>query len=698
MSSKLEIVLSVMSQGMEGFTKAGDHVDGLKKKTDGLSKATDMLKTPLAAVAIAAAAAAVAMKSLNEGMQLADSIRNQADALAISTQAVQEWNYAAKQSGGSAQGITTSFEKLTTNIYSASEGNKELTKTFNAWGIELTDTKGNLRDVESITNDTMNAISGIKDPIERAGVATQLLGKGSKDLLPMLAGGTEAMNAQRKAAGDLGQVLSEHAIKALDDAGDTMDTFNQAMKVANAEMVSNLAPAFTTLATLATKAMSAVGGLAEYVWSIGEGFTWLAKGQDEWEKKMQESNAIGDEVKEMAALKKEYEETIVAQEALKKSGGSLFAPDELWQARQGLEAVNEQLHLMNTPKAQAENSGLKKAQQEAAEKAQKEANDKKIKSEKDLHSAIKKMQADANKDYENSFKNVEESWKNSERIKKEAVDKEKKESSDKLARAKKLDSDIDKMALAGEKDETKRRQLGIKQEQRDIDKAYKEQIKDANGNAQEIAKINELKNASIRASNESYNEWFKQAELAKRDFAKSAAMDTLSTATNVFSQLAEKNKEWGNVYKTAAIAQTIVSTYQSAQASYTGMVQAIPGPGGIVAGFVAAASAVTTGLMRVNEIRKQNFASGTNGPLQNGTWGIVGEMGPELLHLPGGSQIETHHKTTQLIDNSKKGGTTINLTIHREGGTVVTKLTRAMRNGSADYVLRQIKKSVLKGV
>ena len=692
MASKLEIVLSVLSEGMEGFSKAGNEIDGLKKKTDGLSSASSMLKGPMVALGIAAAATAVAMKSLNEGMQLGDSIRNQADALAISTDAVQEWNYAAKQSGGSAEDITTSFGKLTKNIYAASTGNESLAKTFKAWNISLVDAHGNLRDVESITNDTMTAISGIKDPIERAGVATELLGKGSSKLLPMLAGGTEAMNEQRKAAGDLGQVLSEHAVKALDDAGDTMDTFNQAMKVANAEMISNLAPAFEAIANVAIKTMSAIGDLAEGIWSIGEGFNWLAKGQDEWEKKMQESNAIGDEIKEMAELKKQYEDTIKTQEALKKSGGSLFAPDELWQAQMGLEAVNEQLHLMNSPKATGSNDGLRKAQQEAEEKAQKEANDKKLKSEKDLKTAMYKLQVDANKDYENSFKDAEKSWKESEKLKKEAVDKEKKENADKLARAKKLDSDLDKLQLAGEKDETKRRQLALRQEQRDIDKAYREQIKDANGNADEIVKINDLKNQSIRNSNAAYSDWQKQNEITKRDVSRAAVNDTLSSTTDMFLQLAEKNKAWGNVYKASAISQTTISTYQGAQDSFTSLAK-VPYVG-VALGIIAAATAVTTGLLRVNEIRKQNFASGTGGPLQEGTWALTGEMGPELQYLPKGSQVESHHKTTQTINNSQKKSTVMNIYVQSSDGKYDKKFVRELRNGSMDYATRLLKKKM----
>ncbi len=156
----------------------------------------------------------------------------------------------------------------------------------------------------------------------------------------------------------------------------------------------------------------------------------------------------------------------------------------------------------------------------------------------------------------------------------------------------------------------------------------------------------------------------------------------------MFAQLAEKNKAWGAAYKASAIAQTIISTYQGAQDSYTSLAK-IPYVG-VALGIAAAATAVTAGLLRVNEIRKQNFASGTDG-LNIGTWATLGEMGPELAYLPAGSQVYNHHKTNQIINNNQKGSTlTVNL--YGENGKLKSTLERSLRRGELDYLSRQIVK------
>jgi hypothetical protein len=81
---------------------------------------------------------------------------------------------------------------------------------------------------------------------------------------------------------------------------------------------------------------------------------------------------------------------------------------------------------------------------------------------------------------------------------------------------------------------------------------------------------------------------------------------TLATA----SELLGKNTVAG---KAMAIAATTVDTLQSSMSAYKGMVAAIPGPAGIVAGGVAAAGAIATGLATVKKIVSVKVPSGGGG-------------------------------------------------------------------------------------
>lgn len=74
------------------------------------------------------------------------------------------------------------------------------------------------------------------------------------------------------------------------------------------------------------------------------------------------------------------------------------------------------------------------------------------------------------------------------------------------------------------------------------------------------------------------------------------------------TQFGVENKAMLGVIKAASIAQTIIQTYQSAQAAYSSMV-GIPYVGPAL-GVAAAAAAVAGGMARVAAIRSQSFAEG----------------------------------------------------------------------------------------
>jgi hypothetical protein len=89
------------------------------------------------------------------------------------------------------------------------------------------------------------------------------------------------------------------------------------------------------------------------------------------------------------------------------------------------------------------------------------------------------------------------------------------------------------------------------------------------------------------------------------------ALGSLAKGTEqVYELSGRKMKEFFYVSKAASVAQTVMSTYQGAQAAFTGMTTSIPGPVGIAAGIAAAAAAIVQGLARAAMIRGQALAEG----------------------------------------------------------------------------------------
>lgn len=103
--------------------------------------------------------------------------------------------------------------------------------------------------------------------------------------------------------------------------------------------------------------------------------------------------------------------------------------------------------------------------------------------------------------------------------------------------------------------------------------------------------------------------------------------------------MAAHSKTAFRAYKAAAIAQTIISTYQAAQDSYAALAK-IPYVGPAL-GIAAAAAAIAAGFARVQAIRAQRQPQGyarggvvdspTYFHARNVPYGVAGEAGPEAI-------------------------------------------------------------------
>jgi hypothetical protein len=332
----------------------GDNVSSAGNTLGKFAKGAGVVGLALGAVAIGV------KKAVDEAVQFADGIKKTADQMQMTTTETQEWDYVLRQAGSSINNMTGSMQKMQDTAYEAYEGNEKAKESFDLLGVSLTDANGNLKTSGALFKDTVLALTEIENPTQRAALAQDVFGKSAKDLLPILSQSREEILQQIDNASKYGQVLSEEAVKALDDAGDMMENFSNAMKVAGAEIVTSFAPAITTLSETATKA-------ASFLADIGRGLQWILKGKKEFDAKMKESDAITKEIQELAKLKKEMENVVATQNSFKAHKSVLFDQDTLDSAKETIRAINEELHNINGG-GKPNNAPVKKAPKAVDEK------------------------------------------------------------------------------------------------------------------------------------------------------------------------------------------------------------------------------------------------------------------------------------------------------------------------------------------
>jgi len=208
------------NKGLEETAKKGEST-GDKIKA-GFGKAIDVAaKVGTAVVGAASAVGAAAMKMAGDTAEYAGAVDDLSERTGIGREEIQRWKFALEQSGGSVNSLEAATKKMSQTIVAAADGSKTAEAALGKLGLSAKELEG--LSTEEQFNKITGALSGMEQGAERNAVGTQLLGKAYMQLAPTLNQGKDGMQALKDEADALGMVMSEDAIKAADDFGDTMD-------------------------------------------------------------------------------------------------------------------------------------------------------------------------------------------------------------------------------------------------------------------------------------------------------------------------------------------------------------------------------------------------------------------------------------------------------------------------------------------
>lgn len=148
----------------------------------------------------------------------AGGLGEQAAAAGVSTTALQEYRYAATQVGLSAQEMDNGLAQLTRRLGDAALGAKGPSDALAALGLSIEDVKN--KRPEELLPLIADGIARIEDPATRASLAVDLFGKSGQKLATLLEGGSAGIDQMKRAAHELGIVLSEGEIAKADEVAD----------------------------------------------------------------------------------------------------------------------------------------------------------------------------------------------------------------------------------------------------------------------------------------------------------------------------------------------------------------------------------------------------------------------------------------------------------------------------------------------
>lgn len=270
----VEVGTLLVSLGLE----ARQYQRGLQDATRRTNSFTSHVQrgSGLARNALGGVAAALGLASftsaISEGLDYASSLGEVAQQLGVSTKALQEYRYAASQTGISQDQIDQSLSQLTKRLGLAAAGTKAPAEAFAALGVNIRDANGQVRDAGELIPEIAAGLQKLDSPAERAALQVALFGKAGQSLAPLLNEGASGVNALRDAASSLGIVLSSEQIAKADKTADNLTKLQTVLKANIASAVSDNS-----------------GSILAFVDAVVSLVSWLGKAAQAWTRFSQEA-------------------------------------------------------------------------------------------------------------------------------------------------------------------------------------------------------------------------------------------------------------------------------------------------------------------------------------------------------------------------------------------------------------------------
>ncbi len=157
-------------------------------------------------------------------IDFADVIDDAALKTGMTRASLQALNLQATVNKASFDAVTRSLAVMARNALTASEGENEMSRSFKALGVQLTDGDGKLRSMDELLGDIAQGFFSIESATERAGLAQRIFGRGGKEILVMLRQGRAGIQAYREELNRRGMKMSDEQIKQLAELKDKLAT------------------------------------------------------------------------------------------------------------------------------------------------------------------------------------------------------------------------------------------------------------------------------------------------------------------------------------------------------------------------------------------------------------------------------------------------------------------------------------------
>ena len=222
--------------------KLSGPIQGMSDKLQGLR--VTGLKMAAAGAAITGALVGAAHSSARVGDELAKaSIKT-----GVTTESLSKLRYAAEQSGVEFGQLEFAMFRQARAAEAAARGGNEQAKAYEALGVSVKDSNGNIKDGETLMRETAEALSKMENPTLKTAYAMAIFGRSGAQMLPMFKDGAAGIDELTKRAEELGLVWSKTAAEDAERYNDALNDVKLALGGVGKTIGSSLFPIIAGLA------------------------------------------------------------------------------------------------------------------------------------------------------------------------------------------------------------------------------------------------------------------------------------------------------------------------------------------------------------------------------------------------------------------------------------------------------------------
>lgn len=241
--------------------KLPDSVQSAVKALNGINTGAALAVTGVGLIGSAVATATKALVSTTKASaEYAKEVEKTSSVTGVSTTRIQQMSYAAGKLGVETENVQDAMKELTNKMQEARDGNEETAAAFEKLGVAIgVEGSDQLRRAEDVFYDVVDALGEMKNSTERDAVAMDLMSESAQQLNPLIDAGSDAMKDYYDEASEMGHVLDNETLTALNDVDQGLKDLNTTTESVKNKMSGEFVPYMS----------EALGDLTEFIGDVG---------------------------------------------------------------------------------------------------------------------------------------------------------------------------------------------------------------------------------------------------------------------------------------------------------------------------------------------------------------------------------------------------------------------------------------------